>query len=95
MTTDKNPPRKNIAKGTRSAGSNQLDSMHLGRSESIVPKGFKPWVARGITTEKELLDNLRNSMLLGDSRAETILQLMPAYTINELIVENIIIIEPI
>jgi len=94
MTNNRQHPRKNVSKGTRSAGSNKLDSLRLGRSKMIVPKGFTPWRVHGITTEAELLDFTQRSASLGDPDADTILQLLSVYTVEELIVENIIVIEP-
>ena len=69
-----------------------LDRVRLA-GKPIVPKGFKPFTLKGLTTEQEVVDFLQKGADSGDKDAQLLLDLLKVMTVNDLIVEGVLRIQ--
>lgn len=69
-----------------------LDRVRLGGTP-IVPKGFKPFTLKGLSTEDEVREFLQKGVEAGDKDAELLLDLLKVMTVNDLIVEGVLRIQ--
>lgn len=69
-----------------------LDRVRLAGTP-IVPKGFKPFVLTGMSTEGEVVEFLQKGADAGDKDAQLLLDLLKVMTINDLIVEGVLKIQ--
>lgn len=69
-----------------------LDRIRLGGTP-IVPKDFKPFALKGMTTEQDVIDFLQSGADAGDKDAQLLLDLLKVMTVNDLIVEGVIRIQ--
>jgi hypothetical protein len=69
-----------------------LDRVRLAGTP-IVPKGFKPFVLSGMSSEDDVVEFLRKGVEAGDKDAELLLDLLKVLTVNDLIVEGVIRIQ--
>jgi len=70
-----------------------LGSVRLGGS-NVVPKGFKPFTVHNVAHEQDVVDILEKSAEAGDVEAKFLLGLLESLSVNDLIVEGVIRIQP-